>query len=118
LWIDAVCINQQDVTERSEQVKMMREIYERATEVIVWLGEQPVASVTTSPDAAETPLILSLAYKISRQQIATFAPIFSDVVDFRSLNDELLHLQNVPELGARAIHSLIAYPWFTRKWII
>ena len=37
-WIDAICINQNDIQERSEQVGHMREIYSNASEVVVWLG--------------------------------------------------------------------------------
>jgi hypothetical protein len=39
LWVDAVCINQRDILERSAQVLRMAEIYARASEVPVWLGE-------------------------------------------------------------------------------
>ncbi|KAL0262769.1 hypothetical protein SLS55_001742 [Diplodia seriata] len=38
LWIDAVCINQLDNEEKSEQVRMMRGIYQEASRVVVWLG--------------------------------------------------------------------------------
>lgn len=38
LWIDAVCINQEDSDERSEQVKIMGEIYARAAVVHIWMG--------------------------------------------------------------------------------
>jgi hypothetical protein len=38
LWIDQLCINQADFPERSQQVKLMREIYRAAGHVIVWLG--------------------------------------------------------------------------------
>lgn len=38
MWIDAVCVNQQDLAERSEQVRYMASIYTRATKVIAWLG--------------------------------------------------------------------------------
>ncbi|KAF8847118.1 hypothetical protein BDZ45DRAFT_540435, partial [Acephala macrosclerotiorum] len=39
IWVDALCINQDDNTERSSQVSLMREIYSQASRVIVWLGE-------------------------------------------------------------------------------
>ncbi|KAK2610547.1 hypothetical protein N8I77_003967 [Diaporthe amygdali] len=43
LWVDAICINQgedQDATdERSLQVSRMAEIYDQATEIVVWLGK-------------------------------------------------------------------------------
>lgn len=41
LWIDAICINQKDDEEKSSQVGIMRQIYERAFQTIVWLGEKP-----------------------------------------------------------------------------
>lgn len=39
IWADAICINQQDLEERSSQVKQMGDIYAKAKQVIVWLGE-------------------------------------------------------------------------------
>ena len=41
-WIDALCINQDDAEEKNEQVRMMRSMYEKATNVWVWLGEEGV----------------------------------------------------------------------------
>lgn len=39
LWIDALCINQDDNTEKALQIPMMTSIYRNAQKVIVWLGE-------------------------------------------------------------------------------
>ncbi|KAF2629715.1 HET-domain-containing protein [Macroventuria anomochaeta] len=41
LWVDQICINQDDVHERSVQVRRMADIYKTASEVIVWLGQRP-----------------------------------------------------------------------------
>ncbi|KAK1777873.1 heterokaryon incompatibility protein-domain-containing protein [Copromyces sp. CBS 386.78] len=38
LWVDALCINQSDVQEKGHQVRLMRQIYEAAEMVLVWLG--------------------------------------------------------------------------------
>ena len=38
LWADAICINQDDKVERSQQVKVMTDVYKQASRVIVWLG--------------------------------------------------------------------------------
>ncbi|KAL8386857.1 hypothetical protein RB595_010339 [Gaeumannomyces hyphopodioides] len=38
-WVDAICINQADIPERNHQVRMMRDIYSCATQVLAWLGE-------------------------------------------------------------------------------
>jgi hypothetical protein len=40
LWIDALCINQADVAERNEQVSKMKLVYQLASGVISWLGEE------------------------------------------------------------------------------
>jgi hypothetical protein len=40
LWIDALSINQGDMQERCEQVKLMSSIYKTATKVVVWLGPE------------------------------------------------------------------------------
>lgn len=39
IWIDALCINQSNNQERTEQVNLMHDIYASAEEVIVYLGE-------------------------------------------------------------------------------
>lgn len=39
LWIDAICINQRDLEERSYQVSMMSLVYTGSKEVCVWLGD-------------------------------------------------------------------------------
>jgi hypothetical protein len=40
LWVDAICINQQDVEERNSQVLMMGDIYRHAVSVLAWLGPE------------------------------------------------------------------------------
>ena len=39
VWVDAVCINQDDIQERNVQVVNMVHIYSRASSVLVWLGD-------------------------------------------------------------------------------
>jgi hypothetical protein len=38
LWIDALCIDQKDTTERNHQVQQMGEIFSKAEFVIAWMG--------------------------------------------------------------------------------
>ncbi|KAF7503928.1 hypothetical protein GJ744_003009 [Endocarpon pusillum] len=38
LWVDALCINQRDLSERNAQVSMMGSIYRQAISVFAWLG--------------------------------------------------------------------------------
>jgi hypothetical protein len=39
LWIDAICINQDDDDEKGHQVSLMRDIYGTASQVLIWLGD-------------------------------------------------------------------------------
>ena len=39
LWIDAICIDQNNSAEKAGQVGMMRDIYAQASRVLVWLGQ-------------------------------------------------------------------------------
>jgi hypothetical protein len=45
LWVDAICINQSNASEKNIQVPLMREIYEFASKTVVWLGEENDAQV-------------------------------------------------------------------------
>ncbi|PVH79337.1 HET-domain-containing protein [Cadophora sp. DSE1049] len=38
IWADAICINQEDIKERSSQVLLMKNIYQLASSVVIWLG--------------------------------------------------------------------------------
>lgn len=38
IWIDQLCIDQENLQERGNQVQLMRDIYSRALHTIVWLG--------------------------------------------------------------------------------
>lgn len=39
IWVDAICINQDDLRERNEQVRMMRDVYRKAHRVVSYLGD-------------------------------------------------------------------------------
>jgi len=39
LWVDAICINQDDLSEKEHQIQFMAAIYGQANRTLVWLGE-------------------------------------------------------------------------------
>jgi hypothetical protein len=91
LWIDAVCIDQHNVQERSHQVSRMNDIYSQAANVIIWLGE-PMS------DAA-------LAFDFLR--------------DFGRPRSELPTSNDGDrntEQTAMSVRSLLTRPWWTRIW--
>lgn len=49
LWADALCINQDDTSERTLQVGLMAEIYRNSKETVIWLGN-PAANEDVGTD--------------------------------------------------------------------
>ena len=49
IWVDAICINQDDTAEKGYQVQSMAKIYAKASRVLVWLG----AATATSKQALD-----------------------------------------------------------------
>jgi hypothetical protein len=49
-WIDAICIDQDDVSDKNTQVRMMHHIYFRAETVVVWLGKRYAEYEKSLPD--------------------------------------------------------------------
>jgi hypothetical protein len=45
IWIDALCIDQENIEEREYQVKRMGHIYSRANRVVSWLGIDPTVAL-------------------------------------------------------------------------
>ena len=45
LWIDTICINQNDIEERNRQVLLMSEIYYEAGRAVIWLGGEDETTV-------------------------------------------------------------------------
>ena len=39
IWADALCINQKNVEERGHQVRLMSQIYRKASKVLIWAGQ-------------------------------------------------------------------------------
>lgn len=55
LWVDALCINQEDLLERSYQVQRMDVIYENAFRVVIWFGKVHHEPKKPAKPAAWTP---------------------------------------------------------------
>jgi hypothetical protein len=62
MWIDALCINQQDIDERNYQVPLMGSIYAGATQITVWLG----------PAADESDLVMEVIRSSDMQDVNPF----------------------------------------------
>ena len=109
LWIDAVCINQSDTRERSVQVGFMRQIYNRATRVIPWLGEEDEYTDTA----------FKLISEIATNDLFTEAALKADpgtIYDHRAMNK--MGLPRFPSAEWKSLARLFEKPYFTRIWVI
>lgn len=118
LWVDALCINQSDITERSIQVLKMTEIYQRAKEVIVWLGPCSLAVEVALMKLSGLQQILEPA--ITELVRNTGKAPWRDV-----LSVSLEQLRNYMDPNASGgsqfwsgLDDLYDLPWWKRTWIL
>ena len=107
--IDAVCINQADDEEKSQQVQMMRQIYRGAVRTVVWLGEGTEA---TSQGFKLIPRLTN-ALKL-KEEMSDSA--FLQVTSGRDLSFFNLPRRYHPDW--RNFFATFDLPYFTRIWII
>ncbi|KAH8730539.1 heterokaryon incompatibility protein-domain-containing protein, partial [Phaeosphaeriaceae sp. PMI808] len=77
IWVDQICINQEDANERNAQVKIMVDIYRRASRVIVWLGQE--ADTSWQHDLPYLPglsKLLSMTESSSTSQVIEKVSLF------------------------------------------
>lgn len=53
IWIDAVCINQDDQEEKRSQIRLMSKLYRRADTVWAWLGFRDQDAITVLDDLVQ-----------------------------------------------------------------
>jgi hypothetical protein len=98
LWADQICINQEDMEERSQQVQFMNMIYKNASEVLVWLGPADQG-------------IAESAFKLVDELDA----IFQDEAKFKKFHID--HTENLKEQSRdrwNPLDHLTALPWVSR----
>lgn len=97
LWADAVCIDQDDEQEKGHQVQMMRQIFEGAQTVLVWLGRNSKVDSSTVFGSIRRLIVSQRAgQEVTAKRI------------FRGLTGYFWeHFYEVLEL-----------PWFHRLWIL
>jgi hypothetical protein len=68
VWIDALCINQNDLEERAQQVSFMKDIYARAKHVVVWLGDNNVDAQMSAVNATTAISIIRQCAKYAYEE--------------------------------------------------
>lgn len=106
LWIDAICINQDDIGEKGHQVSIMGDVYAQSTCNLVWLGESDESTASA---------------------IRSFAAIYREIL---SMTDNLRTWTETLDgfyTGSRAefqttydLPAMVRFygrPWFRRLWV-
>ncbi|KAH5418611.1 hypothetical protein HBI47_142690 [Parastagonospora nodorum] len=92
LWIDAICINQEDLLERGSQVRIMDDIYSHAYGVVVFLGGHTAGSPVLFEELAAAERLLELG----------------DEIDPPSPSSTVV----------KELENLYTRPWFRRVWVL
>ncbi|KAM7207745.1 Heterokaryon incompatibility protein (HET) domain containing protein [Rhypophila decipiens] len=108
LWVDALCINQQSLTEKNHQVPIMGDIYRGAIRTILWLGPE---------EDPELVKVLRHARRFGhfRRAFRRVKPD-SPPSGWGEQPDSKSNLLNVNERNR--IARLCANEWFKRMWTI
>ncbi|KAH7041462.1 heterokaryon incompatibility protein-domain-containing protein, partial [Microdochium trichocladiopsis] len=98
VWIDSICINQDDAHEKSWHVQTMARIYRRACRVIVWLGTGRHANLAVQ-------LLLELNHRVQED----------------GFNDKALYERYLPQRRSPrwlALGDLLEHSYFSRMWMV
>lgn len=109
LWIDAICINQENHSERAQQVTLMGEIYALSKQVLVYLGSGP----SDIPQAMAR--VGATAAAMSRQNSMSTEP----ALQTRSMTIGLLYFwcELSETCEWHGLTQLCELPYWKRVWI-
>ncbi|KAI0903915.1 HET-domain-containing protein [Ustulina deusta] len=102
IWIDQVCIDQGNSTERSQQIQFMNRLYKHAGHVLVWLGSD---TESVAESAFNFVLELDIIFQDVKRSEGFHVACTKDL-EIQS-RKPWVHLDRLMQLG-----------WFTRGWIV
>lgn len=106
LWVDTICINQQDDKEKTQQVNMMHRIFRQCVRCLVWIGEIPLLPGETEEEASNAALGAFNAIRM-----------WSDLEDEIELPPMLATDEGQKSAG-RALQKFMDAPWWSRIWTV
>ncbi|KAI0139103.1 HET-domain-containing protein [Hypoxylon sp. NC0597] len=111
VWIDAICINQDDVNERGSQVALMSRIYQCSQLNLIVLGNEDESARRAFACVAD--LLREIRHETD--DFSTFHRMMREFVwGMRSNINQPIEC----DLDEYALCSFFARPWFERLWVI
>ncbi|KAI1111531.1 heterokaryon incompatibility protein-domain-containing protein [Nemania sp. NC0429] len=106
IWVDQLCIDQDDELEKGNQVPLMGHIYSRTTQCLIWLGQIPQdISLSEAKSALHFIRLLSEGKQSDDTQLSTLLELDSD----GSLSGPIKAFQSI---------CYPKNPWWTRTWTL
>ncbi|KAF1362167.1 hypothetical protein EJ07DRAFT_164021 [Lizonia empirigonia] len=105
LWADSICINQGDLKEKGHQVAIMSMIYRKATQVLIYMGEDL---------EGHGPHVQSLLEEV-------WSMFDAELKKIPLTWDSFPYYKNVPFVDdARwaSVFALLKQEWFVRGWVV
>ncbi|RYN79389.1 hypothetical protein AA0120_g10711 [Alternaria tenuissima] len=107
IWVDAICIDQNNIRERGHQVQQMCKIYSQAEEVVVWLGQATQETDVLMGSLQQLENHSSIhGYKRSHWDLSQWTTFW--LLDSKGPDVEL----------RKGLNLLLSRPWFRRVWIL
>ena len=104
LWVDAICINQQNVTEKNFMVSQMHVIYHNSKRVIAWLGDPTVKS--------------EQAFHFLAKYMSEGPPLGDDQEGWQAILENSKPMRNVDLSTWDAFLDIFGRPWWSRAWVV
>jgi hypothetical protein len=114
LWVDAICINQDDADEKEKQISMMLQIYQSARRVVAYLGEQS--------DHSE---LMPQFFDITIRAFRVFQSLdnVENNIDHDDMNRSMATMEEIGDPTSnnimwRAARAFYGRPWMLRVWVV
>jgi hypothetical protein len=106
LWIDAICINQSSLSERSEQVALMSDVYRTAKQNLVYLGDDDDEMAERAMKSVE---LLHAEMCAATDNLETLREtLYDDATGAGLYSDDGFTI----DIDIEALNSLFSRPWF------
>ncbi|KAL2071928.1 hypothetical protein VTL71DRAFT_13163 [Oculimacula yallundae] len=110
LWVDALCINQRNLVERTAQVSRMHDVYTQADKVIIWLGTGGEDDLGKNREEEHRKTIDFLKKILDLRELDKVVDRLEKKADGTDwLEDKKDCKRTIDLMGAK---------WFSRRWII